>query len=168
MRCWEAQIHTITKCGVAHFKSSNEEECIQEIKKLVSFLPDNNLTDVPTYQSEDDLNRLADELNDIIPDNANKPYDMLDIIEKMVDNGDFLEIQKHFAQNIVIGFGRLNGSTVGILGKPTEDYGRCTWMSILPIKVQGLSGSVMPLTFQLLHLPMFRITYQESDRNTTV
>lgn len=109
-----ADVHN-AKSGVAHFKSSNEDECISDIKRLISFLPDNNLSDMPAYAVNDDLNRLSDELCDLIPDNANKPYDIKDVIGKIVDNGDFFEIQKHFAQNIVIGFGRLNGSTVGIV-----------------------------------------------------
>ena len=109
-----ADVHN-SKSGVAHFKSSNEDECIKDIKRLISFLPDNNLSDMPAFAVTDDLNRLTEELCDIIPDNSNKPYDIKDVIEKVVDNGDFFEIQKHFAQNIVIGFGRLNGSTVGIL-----------------------------------------------------
>lgn len=109
-----AEVHN-AKSGVAHFKSTNEDECINDIKRLISFLPDNNLSDMPVYSSADDLNRLTEELCEIIPDNANKPYDINEVIERIVDNGDFLEIQKHFAQNIVIGFGRLNGSTVGIL-----------------------------------------------------
>lgn len=109
-----AEVHN-AKSGVAHFKSTNEDECINDIKRLISFLPDNNLSDMPVYSSADDLNRLTEELSEIIPDNANKPYDINEVIERIVDNGDFLEIQKHFAQNIVIGFGRLNGSTVGIL-----------------------------------------------------
>jgi len=104
-----------SKSGVAHFKCSNEDECIEYIKKLLSFLPDNNLSDPPYYQTEDDLNRIAEELDEIIPDEANKPYDMKDIICRVLDNGDFFEIQKHFAQNIIIGFGRMNGSTVGII-----------------------------------------------------
>lgn len=101
--------------GVAHFKSPSEQECIEEIKRLVSFLPDNNLSDATLYSCQDELNRIANELNEVIPDGANKPYDMNDIIKKVVDNGDFLEIQKHFAPNIIIGFGRMNGSTVGIV-----------------------------------------------------
>lgn len=109
-----AEVHN-AKSGVAHFRNPNEEDCINEIRRLVGFLPDNNLSDAPVYTSTDDLNRLAEELNEIIPDNANKPYDIKDVIERIVDNGDFLEIQKYFAQNIVIGFGRLNGGTVGII-----------------------------------------------------
>jgi len=104
-----------SKSGVAHFKCSSEDECIEYIKKLLSFLPDNNLSDPPYYQTEDDVNRIAEELDEIIPDEANKPYDMKDIICRVLDNGDFFEIQKHYAQNIIIGFGRMNGSTVGII-----------------------------------------------------
>ncbi len=101
--------------GVAHFKSANEQECIEQIKKLISFLPENNLSDVPYFTTNDDLNRINENLNDIIPVDSNKPYDMLEVISSVVDNGDFLEVQKHFAQNIIVGFGRMNGGTVGII-----------------------------------------------------
>ncbi len=109
-----ADTHNSTS-GVAHFKSNSELECIEEIKRLIGFLPDNNLSDTPYEPKGDDLNRIDEELNEIIPEGANKPYDMLDVITKIVDNGDFLEIQKHFAKNIIIGLGRLNGGTVGIV-----------------------------------------------------
>lgn len=109
-----ADVHT-AKSGVAHFSSPNEEVCIGEIRRLIGFLPDNNLSDVPIVPSTDDPNRLSEELNGIVPDSANKPYDIKDIIESIIDNGDFLEIQEHFAKNIVIGFGRINGATVGII-----------------------------------------------------
>ncbi|HHV99018.1 MAG TPA: methylmalonyl-CoA carboxyltransferase [Clostridiaceae bacterium] len=101
--------------GVAHFKCANEEDCIANIKKLISYLPDNNLSDPPVYQNNDDMNRVSVELDEIIPDGSNKPYDMMDIITRIVDNGDFFEIQKHYAKNIIIGFARLNGNTVGII-----------------------------------------------------
>lgn len=101
--------------GVAHFKSANEDECVRDIKKLISFLPDNNLSDVPVYNNSDDMNRLSEDLNNIIPEGSNRPYDMKEIIVNVVDNKDFFEIQPHFAQNIIIGFGRMNGSTVGIV-----------------------------------------------------
>lgn len=104
-----------TISGVAHFKNANEDECINQIKRLLSFLPDNNLSDSPLYLTEDDLNRISEELNDIVPEGANKPYDMKDIIVKVLDNGDFMEVQQSFAQNIIVGFGRLNGRTVGII-----------------------------------------------------
>jgi acetyl-CoA carboxylase carboxyltransferase component len=99
-----ADIHN-TKSGVAHFKFGNEGACIVGIKRLLSFLPDNNTSGVPAYLCEDDLNRLNPEFNEIIPDDANKPYDMKDVIKGVVDNGDFLEIQESFAGNIIIGFG---------------------------------------------------------------
>ncbi len=104
-----------SKSGVAHFSSSSEKECIEDIKKLLSFLPDNNLSDVPVYGCDDDLNRISEDLTEIIPDGANKPYNMIEVITKVVDNGDFFEIQKNFAQNMLIGFGRMNGSTIGIV-----------------------------------------------------
>ncbi|GAE89052.1 acyl-CoA carboxylase subunit beta [Acetivibrio straminisolvens] len=108
--------------GVAHFRSSNEKECIEQIKKLISYLPDNNLSDVPIVPSPDDMNRINDNLANIIPEDSNKPYDMMDIITSVVDNGDFFEIQKHFAQNIIIGFGRMNGGTVGIIANQPKFY----------------------------------------------
>lgn len=101
--------------GVAHFKSSNEKECIEKIKRLIDFLPDNSLSDVPVYDTGDNLNRINENLLEIMPDDSNKPYDMMEIITSVVDNGDFLEIQEHFAKNIIIGFGRMNGGTVGII-----------------------------------------------------
>lgn len=109
-----AEIHNAVS-GVAHFKCADEESCIKEIKRLLSFLPDNNLTDVPRIECVDDLNRICDDIESLIPDEPNKAYDMLDIITRVVDNGDFLEIQKYFAQNIIIGFARINGSTIGIV-----------------------------------------------------
>jgi acetyl-CoA carboxylase carboxyltransferase component len=104
-----------SKSGVAHFKSENEDECIEKIRKLISFLPDNNLSDVPYLETNDDVNRIADNLIDIIPDDSNKPYDAMEIITSVVDNGDFFEVQEHFAKNIIVGFGRMNGKTIGIV-----------------------------------------------------
>jgi acetyl-CoA carboxylase carboxyltransferase component len=109
-----AKVHN-AKSGVAHFISANEDECINDIKTLLSYIPDNNLTDVPHYAATDDANRLVEDLNTIIPDSSNKPYDVIEVIKSVVDNGDFYEIQKLFAPNIIIGFGRLNGATVGIV-----------------------------------------------------
>ena len=114
-----AQVHN-EKSGVAHFRSSNEEECLKEIRRLISFLPDNNLTDGPALISNDDMNRIDESLLELIPDNANKPYDIKDILTTVLDNGDFLEVQKLYAQNIVVGFGRLNGKTVGIVANQPQ------------------------------------------------
>jgi len=109
-----SEVHNSTT-GVAHFRFAEEKACIDGIKRLLSFLPDNNLSGAPVYECTDNLNRLEEELDSIIPDGPNKPYDMMNIIEKLVDSGDFLEIQKEFARNIIIGFGRFNGKTVGIV-----------------------------------------------------
>ncbi len=109
-----ADVHTAVS-GVAHFKSSCEEECIEDIKRLLSFIPDNNVSDTMYYGVSDAAGRLAESLNSIIPEESNKPYDMLDVIAEVVDDGDFFEIQSYFAQNIIIGFARMNGKSVGIV-----------------------------------------------------
>jgi len=101
--------------GVAHFECPDEDSCFEQIRKLLSYLPDNNLSDPELIISEDDFNRLEPDLNSIIPDDANKPYDMLEIIRKVVDDGDFFEIQAGFARNIIIGFARFGGKTAGIV-----------------------------------------------------
>ncbi|WP_313562434.1 acyl-CoA carboxylase subunit beta, partial [Ruminiclostridium cellobioparum] len=108
-----ADVHTAVS-GVAHFKSANEEECIEDIKRLLSFIPDNNVSDTLYYGTADSAGRIIESLNEIIPEESNKPYDMYGIIEEIVDDGDFMEIHGAFAQNIIIGFGRLNGKSVGI------------------------------------------------------
>ncbi len=109
-----ADVHTAVS-GVAHFKSANEEDCIEEIKRLLSFIPDNNVSDTLYYGTADSVNRIIESLNEIIPEESNKPYDIFSIIEEIVDDGDFMEIHGAFAQNIIIGFGRLNGKSVGII-----------------------------------------------------
>ena len=109
-----ASIHA-AKSGVAHFVVDNEEEGIATLRKLLSFLPSNNMEDAPTVDCTDAIDRMDDVLNDIIPDNPNKPYNVLDVIHAVVDNGDFLECQPKFAPNIVTGFARFNGQSVGII-----------------------------------------------------
>lgn len=106
-----------SKSGVAHFATENEEECLYVIRRLLSFMPQNNLEDPPTLASSDDPGRMDPELNDIIPDNPNKPYDMKEVIQRVVDNGDFFEIAELFAQNIIIGFARFNGRVAGIVAQ---------------------------------------------------
>ncbi len=105
----------MSKSGVAHFKAENDEQCIENVKKLISFLPSNNLADAPAYECADDLNRLSAKLATIVPDDANKAYDVKEVIAEVVDGGEFLEIQEGFATNIVIGFARMNGATIGIV-----------------------------------------------------
>ncbi len=104
-----------TISGVAHFDCPTEEDCFSQIKKLLSFLPDNNLSDPEEILSNDDINRLDADLNAIIPDDPNKPYDMMEIITRIADNGEFFEIHKGFAKNIIVGFARIGGKTAGIV-----------------------------------------------------
>lgn len=111
--------------GVAHFMDNSEEECIQRIKTLLSFLPSNNLESPPTYESNDDINRVEERLNEIVPDNPNKPYDMKEIINLIADNGEFFEVQEYYAQNIITGFIRLNGKSIGVIANQPKVMAGC-------------------------------------------
>lgn len=104
-----------TKSGVCHFTASSDEECIEQIKKLLSYLPSNNLEEAPYTEPTDAINRLSEKLTTIVPDNANQAYDVKELIAEIVDDGDFFEVQKDFAKNIVIGYARMNGMSVGIV-----------------------------------------------------
>jgi acetyl-CoA carboxylase carboxyltransferase component len=104
-----------TKSGVAHVAAESEADCLYLIREMVSFLPSNNMEDPPYKTSADDDLRTESALNDLVPENPNKPYDIKDAIDLIVDNGEFYEIQEHFAENIVIGFARLGGFPVGII-----------------------------------------------------
>ena len=104
-----------TKSGVAHFACENEIECLQAIRKLMEYIPSNNMDDPPFIQSKDNSNRMDDTLNFIIPDTANKPYDMKKIIRAVTDDGDFFEVHESYAQNIIVGFGKLGGYPVGVI-----------------------------------------------------
>jgi acetyl-CoA carboxylase carboxyltransferase component len=106
-----------SKSGVAHFATDNEEECLYVVRRILSFLPQNNLEDAPMGPTSDDPGRMDLELIGIVPDNPNKPYDMKEVISRIVDNEDFFEIAEHFAQNIIIGFARFNGRAVGIVAQ---------------------------------------------------
>ncbi|OQC09235.1 MAG: putative propionyl-CoA carboxylase beta chain 5 [Candidatus Cloacimonetes bacterium ADurb.Bin088] len=109
-----AGVHS-SKSGVAHFITNSEEETILLIKKLLSYLPSNNMEDPPYEPTHDPVDRSCDILDDIIPENPNKPYDMLDVIHSIADEGEFLQVMMNFAQNIITGFARLNGFPVGIV-----------------------------------------------------
>ena len=104
------------KSGVAHFASDDEDQCLEDTRYLFSFLPQNNLESPPRVQPSDDPDRMDAELDSIVPDSPNKPYDMRDVVRHVVDDGEFLEVQEHFATNIICGFARLNGRTVGVVG----------------------------------------------------
>ncbi|SDB83039.1 acyl-CoA carboxylase subunit beta [Williamwhitmania taraxaci] len=109
-----ASVHA-TKSGVAHFVAENEEEGILILRKLLSYLPQNNLEEAPIIPCTDPIDRLDDALNEIIPDNTNKPYDVLDVIHSIVDNAEFLQVHRDYAPNIVVGFARFNGVSVGMV-----------------------------------------------------
>jgi acetyl-CoA carboxylase carboxyltransferase component len=115
-----ADIHT-SKSGVSHFACENEIEALQLTRRLFGFMPDNNLNDPPFIESSDPENRADEELNSIVPDNSNKPYDIKDIIWRVCDDKEFLEVHEHYAPNIVVGFARLGGQSVGIVAnQPTN------------------------------------------------
>ena len=108
------------KSGVAHFASDDEEACIDDIKFLLSFLPSNNLELPPAIANNDDPERLIPELDTFIPDNSNVPYDMRDIVRYVVDEGEFFEVHQHYAENLIVGFARLDGQAVGIVGNQPQ------------------------------------------------
>ena len=113
------------KSGVAHFATEDDRDCLLMIRELLNFLPSNNLDDPPILPTKDRPDRVEESLNSFIPDNSRKPYDMLQLINKVVDEGYFLEIHKHFAPNIIVGFARLNGRSVGIVANQPQVLAGC-------------------------------------------
>ncbi len=109
-----AAVHS-SKSGVADFAAENEQDGIQTIKELLSYLPQNNMEEAPVLATADPLSRVDDALNQIVPDNPNKPYDMYRVISGIVDDGKFFEVHKNFAKNIIVGFAHMNGRSVGIV-----------------------------------------------------
>jgi acetyl-CoA carboxylase carboxyltransferase component len=111
-----AGVHN-SNSGVAHFAMANEAQCLQAIRTLFGYLPQNNLDDPPLQLTDDPVSRADEELDEIIPDNPNRPYDMKDVIRRIVDRHSFFEVQEHWAKNIIVGFARLNGRPVGIVAQ---------------------------------------------------
>lgn len=109
-----ASIHS-TKSGVCHMVADNEQQCLLLTRELLSYLPQNNMEDPPFIAPTDDPLRADPELDNIVPDNANKPYDVKEVVKKIVDDGIFFEIHENYAANIVVGFARLGGHSVGII-----------------------------------------------------
>ena len=105
-----------TRSGVAHFSIEGEEACMAQVRRLLGFLPQNNMEDPPTLDLGDDPNRQEYELAHTIPDNPNRPYNMVDVVRHVVDAGDFMQVQERFAPNVIVGFARFNGRSVGIVG----------------------------------------------------
>ena len=116
-----ASVHS-TKSGVTHFTAQTEEEGLALIRELLSYIPQNNQEEAPLVECTDPIDRVEDALNEIIPDNPNKAYDMYEVIGAIVDNGKFLEVQKDYATNIIIGFARFNGQSVGIVANQPCRY----------------------------------------------
>ena len=109
-----ARVHA-TKSGVTHFTAPTEEEAIATVRRLVSFIPQNNMEEAPRVECTDAIDRVDDALNTMVPANPNVPYDMKNIIYTIVDNGDFMEVQPDYAKNIICGFARFNGQSTGII-----------------------------------------------------
>ena len=119
-----AETHN-SKSGVAHFSADSEKECLLMIRELMGFLPSNNLEEPPFHPTDDDPFRRDRKLNDLIPDNPNRPYDMKEVIHAVVDEGYFYEVQRDFAPNILIGFARLGGRAVGIVANQPAHLAGC-------------------------------------------
>ncbi|MFA8436373.1 MAG: acyl-CoA carboxylase subunit beta [Marinifilaceae bacterium] len=109
-----AKMHA-SKSGVSHFMLEDEEEGIMIIRKLLSYMPSNNLEEAPIVDCTDPIDRMDDVLNEIIPDNPNMPYDMKDVIYAIADDAEFLEVHRHYAKNIIVGFTRMGGMSVGVV-----------------------------------------------------
>ncbi len=114
-----------TKSGVAHFTSAGETECLELARTLLGFLPSNNLEDAPAYAEAADPDEPDPELDTLIPDSSNQPYDMHRVIEHVLDDGDFLEVHALFGQNMVCGFGRIDGRSVGVVANQPMHFAGC-------------------------------------------
>ncbi len=114
-----------TKSGVAHFACENEADAITTLRKLISYFPQNNLEDPPFIETDDPIDRTDEALNTIVPDNPNKSYDIKDVIHHVIDHGEFLEVHADFATNIVVGFARLGGRSIGIIANQPAVLAGC-------------------------------------------
>jgi acetyl-CoA carboxylase carboxyltransferase component len=119
-----AEVHH-TRSGVAHFVSKEEGECLDLVREFLGYLPSNNREPPPVRSSEDPIERREEDLETLIPDDPKKPYDMKQLIRLVVDDGVFLEVQEGFARNIIIGFARLNGHTIGIIANQPLVFAGC-------------------------------------------
>ena len=109
-----------TLSGVSHFTFDNEQQCIEQVRRLLAFLPLNNMEDPPRQTPTDDPNRMDEELADVVPENPNQPYDMMNVISRVVDNGDFMQVHERYARNIIVGFGRFDGRVAGVVAQQPE------------------------------------------------
>lgn len=111
--------------GVAHFRAADEEECFDQIRQLLSYLPQNNMEKAERYDSNVDPNAMLNSLNSLIPADPRTPYDMKDLIYSLADEGDFFEVQSYYAQNMIVGFLRLNGESIGVIANQPKVLAGC-------------------------------------------
>jgi len=111
-----AMVHN-QRSGVAHFLEQDEESCLQDVRRLLSFLPSNNMDDAPFVDLEDDPGRIEPALDNIVPEDPNEPYDMREVLGAVVDGGEMMEVMRYFAPNLIVGFARMNGQTVGLVAQ---------------------------------------------------
>jgi propionyl-CoA carboxylase beta chain len=129
-----ASVHT-AKSGVAHLSFKSDIDAILQTRRLINFLPLSNKSETPQIPVDDNFDRVDVSLNTLIPENPNQPYDMLELVEKILDEGDFFEIQPNYAKNIIVGFGRLEGQTVGVVANQPIQLAGC-----LDIKASEKAG----------------------------
>jgi propionyl-CoA carboxylase beta chain len=142
-----------TKSGVAHLMARNDQDCILILRKLLSFVPQNNLSEAPRRTPEDPADRRDAALNAIVPDDPRVPYDIVDVIHRVVDDGDFFEIQPLYATNIVVGFARLNGRSVGIVANQPKSLA-----GVLDIK-SSLKGARFVRFCDAFNIPL--VTFED-------
>jgi len=119
-----AIVHAETS-GNCHFVAESDQECLNMMRQLLSYLPQNSREQPPTVEPTDDPNRMDDELLTVVPDDPSRPYDMKEVIERVIDNGDFMEVHENFAPNVITGFSRLNGRSVGIVAQQPSVAAGC-------------------------------------------
>ena len=105
----------VSKSGVAHFAASDERECLEEVRRLLAYLPSNNVDDAPIEDTGDSVNRRLDDILNVVPGESDMQYDVRDVVERIVDLGEFMEVHEFFAPNIVVGFGRIGGHSIGVV-----------------------------------------------------
>ena len=111
--------------GVAHFLAPSDQDCLRQIRRLLEFLPQNNRDDVPKQPTEDPIDRMDPELDTVVPAESNQPYDIKDIISRVVDDGNFFEVHEHYARNIFVGFARMGGQSIGIVANQPAVLAGC-------------------------------------------
>jgi acetyl-CoA carboxylase carboxyltransferase component len=142
-----------TRSGVAHLMAKNDQDCIIQIRKLLGYIPQNNVSDPPMHESNDDTNRMSEALDSIVPANPKEPYDMIEVVRHVVDGGEFFELQPMYAINIIIGFARLGGRSVGIIGNQPKSLA-----GVLDIK-SSLKGARFVRFCDAFNIPL--ITFED-------